>query len=61
MKKLSIYLIGLLLVPALFLTSCDRGDDPADNNVVATPAFTLMKEYMVQNNRDISNILYQYR
>ncbi len=57
MKKLSIYLIGLLLVPALFLTSCDRGDDPTDNNVVATPAFTLMKEYMVQNDLDISNIL----
>ena len=57
MKKLSLLLIGLLLVPALFLTSCDRGDDPADNNVVSTPAFTLMKEYMVQNNRDISNIL----
>jgi len=56
MKKLSLFLIGLLLIPALF-TSCDRGDDPADNNVVATPAFTLMKEYMVQNNRDINNIL----
>jgi len=56
MKKLSLFLIGLLLIPALF-TSCDRGDDPADNNVVATPAFTLMKEYMVQNNRDIGNIL----
>lgn len=56
MKKLSLLLIGLLLVPTLF-TSCDRGDDPADNNVVATPAFTLMTEYMVQNNRDINNIL----
>jgi len=56
MKKLSLFLIGLLLVPTLF-TSCDRGDDPADNTVVATPAFTLMKEYMVQNNRDINNIL----
>ena len=55
MKKLSLLLIGLLLVPTLF-TSCDRGDDPS-GDVVSTPAFTLMKEYMVQNNRDISNVL----
>ena len=56
MKKLSIYLIGLLLVPALFLTSCDSGDDPG-TTPVATPAFTLMKEYMVQNSLDVNNIL----
>ncbi len=47
MKKLSLLLIGLLLIPALFLTSCDSGDDPG-TTPVATPAFTLMKEYMVQ-------------
>ncbi len=58
MKKLSVLFIGLLLIPTLFLTSCDRGDDPADdNNVVATPAFTLMKEYMVQNDLDVNTIL----
>ena len=56
MKKLSIYLIGLLLVPAFFLTSCDSGDDPG-TTPVATPAFTLMKEYMVQNSTDVNNIL----
>lgn len=56
MKKLSIYLIGLLLVPALFLTSCDSGDDPG-TTTVATPAFTLMTDYMVQNNLDVNNIL----
>lgn len=57
MKKLSLFFIGLLIVPVLFLTSCDRGDDLEDNNAVATPKFTLMKEYMVQNSRDINNIL----
>ncbi|SEQ54146.1 Rhodanese-related sulfurtransferase [Hyunsoonleella jejuensis] len=57
MKKLALLLIGLLLVPALFLTSCDRGDDLDDNGSVATPAFTLLKEYMTQNNLDIGNVL----
>ncbi len=56
MKKLSIYLIGLLLVPAFFLTSCDSGDDPG-TTPVSTPAFTLMTEYMVQNSLDVNNIL----
>ena len=55
MKKLSLFLIGLLLVPTLF-TSCDRGDDPEDGVVVATPAFELMKDYLVQNDMDIDKI-----
>ncbi|GAG87765.1 unnamed protein product [marine sediment metagenome] len=33
MKKLSLLLIGLLLIPSLFLTSCDRGDDPGSGPV----------------------------
>lgn len=57
MKKLSIFFIGLLLTPALLLTSCDRGDDPTDGPVVSTPAFELMSDYMVENNLDVSNIL----
>lgn len=58
MKNLSKLFIGLLLVPVLFLTSCDRGDDPADgNNAVATPEFTLLKEHMIDNGYDISKIL----
>lgn len=55
MKKLSLLLIGLLLIPALFLTSCDSGDDPG-TTPIATPAFTLMKDYMVQNDMDIDKI-----
>lgn len=55
MKKLSLFFIGLLLIPSLFLTSCDRGDDLIDSE--ATPAFTLMKNYLVSNNLDINNIL----
>ena len=55
MKKLSLFLIGLFLVPALFLTSCDRGDDLSEG--ITTPAFTLMKDYMLANNLDINTIL----
>jgi len=57
MKKLTLLLIGLLIVPTLFLTSCDRGDDPSDPTVISTPAAKLMTDYMVQNNLDINNIL----
>ena len=55
MKKISLLLIGLLFVPALLLTSCDKGDDPTD--VQTTPAFTLMKDYMVANSMDIHKII----
>jgi rhodanese-related sulfurtransferase len=54
MKKISLYLIGLLLIPTLFLTSCDRGDDVTQSS---TPSFTLMKDYMTTNNLDLNNIL----
>jgi len=54
-KKLSLILIGLLLVPSLFLTSCDRGDDIIGDNTAAS--FTIMKDYMVANSLDIDNIL----
>lgn len=58
MKKLSIFFIGLLLTPTLFLTSCDRGDDLNPTNPIErAPAFELMKDYMVENNLDINNIL----
>lgn len=57
MKKLSVFFIGLLLIPVLSLTSCDRGDDLSEGEVVSTPAFELMANYMVQNNLDIGNIL----
>ena len=57
MKKLKFLLIGFLLVPALFLSSCDRGVDIDPENPIATPAFTLMKDYMIANELDINNIL----
>ncbi|MCK5637721.1 MAG: hypothetical protein KAH67_03350 [Flavobacteriaceae bacterium] len=57
MKNLKFLLIGFLLVPALFLTSCDRGDDLNPENPIATPAFTLMKDYMITNDLDIDNIM----
>ena len=57
MKKISLYLIALLLIPSLFLTSCDRGDDLSDGTGTTTPAFTLMKDYMLANNLDIDKII----
>ncbi|SNR30429.1 rhodanese-like domain-containing protein [Lutibacter flavus] len=54
MKKISYLLIALFLVPTLFLTSCDKGDD---TGVDATPAFTLMKDYVINNNLDIDKII----
>jgi len=56
MRKLSILLIGFLLTPLLFLTSCDRGDDILDGTT-GTPSFSLMKDYMVSNSLDINNII----
>ncbi|MEN8124321.1 MAG: rhodanese-like domain-containing protein [Bacteroidota bacterium] len=54
MKKLSLFFIGFLLVPALFLTSCDRGEDPGTG--VTTPAFDLMTDYMIANDMDVDKI-----
>ncbi len=54
MKKLSLILIGLLFIPTLFLTSCDKGDDTL---VVSTPAQTLMVDYMLANNLDLDKVL----
>jgi rhodanese-related sulfurtransferase len=54
MKKLSLLLIGLFLIPTLFLTSCDKGDDLGTE---IAPAFTLMKDYLITNNMDINQIL----
>ncbi|WP_170309953.1 rhodanese-like domain-containing protein [Seonamhaeicola maritimus] len=56
MKKIALLLIGLFLVPTLFLTSCDKGDEPGEGTVVQ-PSFDLMKDYMVTNGLDISKIL----
>ena len=56
MKKLSLLLIGLLLVPTLFLTSCDKSDDTGPV-VVAEPTFTILKDYMVANQLDINNVI----
>lgn len=55
MKKLSLLVLGLFLVPTLLLTSCDRGDDPIDG-VTPTAKFTLLKEYMIDNDLDIDLI-----
>jgi rhodanese-related sulfurtransferase len=57
MKKLSLYLIGLLLVPTLFLASCDRGDDLDTGGVIAEPTFDILSDYMVANSLDINNII----
>ena len=55
MKKLSLYLVGLLLVPSLLFISCDRGDDIIEGSTTAS--FTLLKDHMLSANLDINNIL----
>lgn len=55
MKRISLYLVGLLLIPSLLFTSCDRGEDIVDSE--STPAFTLLKDHMTANDLDIDNIL----
>ena len=58
MKKLSLILIVLFLVPTLFLTSCDKGDDPNGGGTTPTvPTFDILKTHMVDNNLDISKII----
>ncbi len=54
MKNLSSLLIGIVLIPILFLTSCDRGEDIVDNQ---TSAFVLMKDHMTANHLDLNKIL----
>jgi len=55
MKKLSLLFIGLLLIPSLFLSSCDRGDDIVGGGTSAT-TFSLLKDYMVANNLDADKV-----
>jgi len=58
MKKLSLLFIGFLLIPALFFTSCDRGDDPIiDEGPTAEKTFDVLKTYMVDNSLDINKII----
>lgn len=56
MKNIKLLLIGFLLVPALFFTSCDRGEDPGQGPI-ATPAFELMKDYMIANDLDLDHVI----
>ncbi len=53
MKKIQLLLIGLLLIPTLFLTSCDKGDE---NAIVETPRFNILKDYVISNDLDIMKI-----
>lgn len=55
MKKLKYLLIGFLIVPAIFLSSCDRGEDIGGGTI--TPAFSILKDYMITNELDLNNIL----
>ena len=55
MKTLKSILIAIILIPTLFLTSCDKGDDVGGGEI--TPAFTLLKDYMTANQLDLDNIL----
>jgi rhodanese-related sulfurtransferase len=55
MKKLSLLLIGFLLIPSLLFTSCDRGEDPGSGTVI--PTFNLLKDHMISSGLDVDKIL----
>ncbi len=56
MKNLNLLLIGLLLIPTLFLTSCDRGDDPTPP-VSEQDQAAVLKSYMINNQYDLQHII----
>ena len=57
MKKLNLFVLALLCVPVLLLSSCDRGDDINPENPILQPAFDVMTTYMKGNELDLNNIL----
>lgn len=57
MKKINLIIVALLFFPALFLSSCDRGDDISPDNPILEPAFTTMKKHMLDNELDLTNVL----
>jgi rhodanese-related sulfurtransferase len=56
MKKLLNYAIIFALLPFLFLASCSDDDNNNDDNQ-STDKFTTLKEYLVNNNMDIPDVL----
>jgi len=57
MKKINLIIVALLFVPALFLSSCDRGEDLNTENPILQPAFTTLKAYMIDKDLDLGQIL----
>jgi len=57
MKKINLFVLALLCVPVLFLSSCDRGDDLDPENPIIQPAFDVMTSYMMENDLDLNNII----
>ena len=53
MKKLSIYLIALFLIPSIIFTGCK--DDPIEE--IPDPAFTVLTDYLTTNSMDITDIV----
>ena len=61
MKKINLFVLALLCVPVLLLSSCDRGDDINPENPILQPAFDVMKNHMMENELDLTNILKRTR
>jgi len=56
MKKLTLLLVGLFMLPMFLLTSCDRGEDPAPPTDT-TNKYTFLKDYMIANNYDLQQVI----
>jgi len=55
MKKLSIYLIALFLIPSILFTGCKDTIDPIDP--IPDPAFEILSDYLTTNSMDLTDIL----
>lgn len=58
MKKLIKLFVVFLMVPALVFVSCNKSDDDNDNgNQPQVNAYETLKQYLVQNNMDLDDII----
>lgn len=56
MRKHNLFIVAIIILSALVFSSCDRGDDLDPTNPIQKPAFTVLKEYMLENDLDLNYI-----
>ena len=56
MKKLNKIILLMAILPFLFVTSC-KDNDPAPVNPIEETTFTVLADYLVENNLDIDDVV----